>query len=46
MNINKKNVLKYADAYDKQYRGTADETEMKRLLKKQRYLMKKEEVED
>jgi len=42
MNISKKNILKYADAYDKQYRGTADEIEMKRLLKKQRYLMQKE----
>ena len=25
MNINKKNILKYADAYDKQYKGSDDE---------------------
>ena len=44
MNINRNNILKYADAYDKRYRGTADEVEMKRLLKKQGYLRQKELV--
>jgi hypothetical protein len=41
MNTSKKNILKYANKYDEQYRdtkGEADEREIKRLLKKQRYL--------
>lgn len=47
MNINSKNILKYANAYDEQYRNTDDEAveiEMKRLLKKRRYLRQKELV--
>jgi hypothetical protein len=47
MNINKKIILKYADAYDKQYKGSDDEAveiKMKRLLKKQRYFRQKELV--
>lgn len=47
MNIKKESILKYAAAYDKQYRDTEDEkieVEMKRLLQKQRYLRKKELV--
>lgn len=45
MNINKKNILKYADAYDNQYRGTDGEKverEIKSLLKGQRYLKREE----
>lgn len=44
MRINKKNILKYADEYDKQYRtyDSKVEIEIKRLLKKQRYLGRKE----
>lgn len=48
MNINKKNILTYADAYDNQYRGTDGEKveiKMKCLLKKQRFLKQKELVE-
>lgn len=46
MNINKKSVLKYADAYNKRYKAHDEttEVEMKRLLKKQRYLRQKELV--
>lgn len=46
MNINKKSVLKYADAYNKQYKAHDEriEVETKRLLKKQRYLKQKELV--
>lgn len=48
MNISKKNILKYAEKYDKQYKGSYGEEvekEMKALLKKQRYLRQKELVE-
>ncbi|MCJ7777182.1 MAG: hypothetical protein MUP16_02560 [Sedimentisphaerales bacterium] len=45
MTINRKNILKYADKYDEQYRCTNDEKvekEMKTLLRNQRYLKKEE----
>ncbi len=45
MDINKKNILKYAKKYDEQYRGSPGEfieKEMKKLLKKQRCLTRKE----
>ena len=41
MNISKKNILKYADNYDKNYKGT-DEKEMKEKLEEQRYLTRKD----
>lgn len=46
MNFNKKNILKYATAYDNQYKSTNEkvEKEIKCLLKKQRYLKKEEFV--
>ena len=43
MNISKKNILKYAEKYDKKYKGSYGEEvekEMKALFKKQRYLMR------
>src|SRR4030042_1183663 len=46
MNINKKNIQDYEDAYNRRYK-THDETtekEIKHLLKKQRYLTKEELV--
>jgi len=47
MNISKKNILKYEKKYDADYKpeGMLVEEEMKRLLKKQRYLRRKELVE-
>jgi len=46
MNINRENILKYEAAYNKRYKAhdKKTETEMKRLLKKQRYLRQKELV--
>jgi len=43
MNVSKKNILMYAEKYDKQYKGSYGEEvekEMKALFKKQRYLMR------
>ena len=48
MIINRKNILKYAEAYDQGYRctdGEKVEVKMKLLLKRQRFLKKKELVE-
>jgi len=43
MQINKKNIIKYSEKYDRRYRNTngeAVEEEIKRVLKKRRYLNK------
>lgn len=48
MRVNKKNILKYADTYDQQYRctdGEKVEIKMKLLLRRQGFLKKKELME-
>ncbi len=47
MQINKKNIIKYSEKYDRRYKNTHGETveeEIKRVLKKQRYLNKNDFV--
>ena len=47
MQINKKNIIKYSEKYDKRYKNTHGETveeEIKRVLKKRRYLNKNDFV--